>query len=184
MGMRFARTVVAIATMVISTGVDDLAGSQNRTAGILTAITLGRAWGTGRQLFAHIVGQGQTAASASITAVATRSASASATGAFRVRGCGIVLEKVRMIFDLGSSGGSGGSGGRILGGFLVQFRLEGGGFGVMRGSRDIVGGGIQFIGITLGTREGDDLRADNRGWAMHLAEMRQRKLITRETIVS
>lgn len=179
MGMRFARTVVAIATMVISTGVDDLARSQNRTAGTLTAITLGRAWGTGRQLFAHIVGQGQTAASASITAVATRSASA--TGAFRVRGGGIVLEKVRMIFDLGSSGGSGG---RILGGFLVQFRLEGGGFGVMRGNRDIVGGGIQFIGITLGTREGDDLRADNRGWAMHLAEMRQRKLITRETIVS
>lgn len=83
-----------------------------------------------------------------------------------------------MIFDLRRCGvggdvsvGAGGSGR----GFLVQFRLEGR-FGVMRGNRDIIGGRIQFVGIALGTREGDDLRANNGGWAMHLAEMRQRKL--------
>lgn len=169
--MGFSRTVITVATMVVATGVDDLAGSQNRTAGGLGAVTLGVARGTGRQLFAHIVGQGQTATGASITAVATRGANAIA---ICVGGRGIVLEKVRMIFDLGR-GIVGGSGG----GFLVQFRLEGR-LGVMRGSGDLFGGGIEFFGIALRTREGDDLRANNGGWTMHLTEMRQRKLYGHE----
>lgn len=36
--------------------------------------------------------------------------------------------------------------------------------------------GVKFIGITLGAGEREDLRADDGGWAMDLAEMRQREL--------
>ena len=48
----------------------------------------------------------------------------------------------------------------------------------MRGGRRMIGGGrgVEFIGIALRAGEREDLGADDGGWAMDLAEMRQREL--------
>lgn len=48
----------------------------------------------------------------------------------------------------------------------------------MRGGRRMIGGrrGVEFIRIALGAGEREDLGADDGGWAMDLAEMRQREL--------
>lgn len=55
---------------------------------------------------------------------------------------------------------------------------DGGGFGIVRGGRRMIGGrrGVEFIRIALGAGEREDLGADDGGWAMDLAEMRQREL--------
>lgn len=46
----------------------------------------------------------------------------------------------------------------------------------MRSGGSDVGGEVEGIRITLRTGKGQDLRADDGGRAMHLAEVRQRQL--------
>lgn len=66
-----------------------------------------------------------------------------------------------------------------LGGIFLRFGVgDGGGLRIMRGGRRMIGGrrGVEFIRIALGAGEREDLGADDGGWAMDLAEMRQREL--------
>lgn len=85
-----------------------------------------------------------------------------------------------MILDLGAVGTIerlfglfGRQGALDTSGVIVQFPGED---GVVRSSRGIFGREIGFIGVALRAGEREDLRADDRGGTMHLAEMRQRKL--------
>lgn len=167
MGLGIMGAIITVA-MIIPARVNDLAGAQDGAASILVAIASRRAWGTGRQLLAYIVRKGQTATGARITTIATRRGT-DATGAVRFRRGGAGFQKVRVVFDLG--------GRRFARGFFVRVVMKRG-FCFVRRRRSIIGGGreIEFIGIALRAGERDHLGADNRGRAMHLAEMRQRKL--------
>lgn len=168
MGVGIVGGIIVIA-MAVPARVNDLAGSQDGAASIIAAIASGRARGAGRQLLAYIVGEGQTATGASIAAIAAGSG-ADATGAVRFRRRGVAFEEVRVIFDLWSN--------RFIRDFFDRFWLKSR-ICCMRGRGDIIGGGrrIGFIGIALRAAERDNLRADDGGRAMHLAEMRQRKLM-------
>lgn len=57
-----------------------------------------------------------------------------------------------------------------------------GGSGVVRGGRGISGRIVGRLGIALLAGERKNLRANDRGWTMHLAEMRQRKLEARRSV--
>ena len=74
-----------------------------------------------------------------------------------------------------------------LGGIFLRFGGVGdGGLSIMRGGRRMIGGrrGVEFIGIALRAGEREDLGADDGGWAMDLAEMRQRELKSQNAMYS
>ena len=184
MGMRIARGVVDVRVMVGATGVDDLAGAQDGTAVPPLAIPLGGARGPRRQLLAHILRQGQATAGAGI---AVGAAEGTRSGGI-VQRVGLGSDEVGVVFDFGAGmaqvGGTvGGScGGRILRMREVRWTVEGG--RIMGRGRRIIGGEIGFVGVALGAGEREDLRADDRGGTMDLAEMRQRKLKGGKKVVS
>lgn len=114
MGLGIMGAIIII-VMIIPARVNDLAGAQDGTASILATIASRRAWGTGRQLLAYIVGKGQTATGARITTIATRRGT-NATGAVRFRRGRVGFQKVRVIFNLGSR--------RFVRGFFVRVVMK------------------------------------------------------------